>query len=119
MAPYSMDLRGAGTRAWDAGGDAVAVAARYGVSRAWVYRLIQRRRETGSMVARKQPNFGRRSLAGQEERLARLDHRAAGCDVRGVAGGLADDRRAEHAVAEIDRFGLPSKKPYTPTKSSA
>jgi transposase len=41
MAPYSMDLRERVARAWDASGDADAVAARFGVSRAWVHRLIQ------------------------------------------------------------------------------
>jgi hypothetical protein len=34
--------------------DAEAIAAKYEVSRAWVHRLIQRRRETGSLAPRKQ-----------------------------------------------------------------
>ena len=44
MAPYSMDLRQRVARAWDAGLDAETIAAKYEVSRAWVHRLIQRRR---------------------------------------------------------------------------
>jgi len=72
MAPYSMDLRQRVAKAWDSGLDADAVAAKYEVSRAWVHRLIQRRRETGSLAPRKQTTFRRRVLAGQEERLAAL-----------------------------------------------
>jgi len=72
MAPYSMDLRKRVLKAWDSGMDAESVAARYDVSRAWVHRLVQRRRETGSIAPRKQTKFRRRVLAGQEERLAAL-----------------------------------------------
>src|SRR5258706_2704943 len=73
MAPYSMDLRKRVAREWDAGLDADAVAAKYDVSRAWVHRLIQRRRETGSLAPRTQTTFRRRVLtAREEERLAAL-----------------------------------------------
>ena len=68
MAPYSMDLRKRVARAWDAGMDAVSVAAKYDVSRAWVNRLIQRRRETGSLAPRQQTKFRGRALAEVEER---------------------------------------------------
>jgi transposase len=47
MEPYSMDLRERVARVWDATGDADEVAATFGVSRAWVHRFVQRRRETG------------------------------------------------------------------------
>lgn len=72
MAPYSMDLRKRVLRAWDAGMDAESVAAKYEVSRAWVHRLVQRRRETGSIAPRKQTKFRRRVLADQESRLTAL-----------------------------------------------
>jgi len=58
MAPYSMDLRERVARAWDVSGDAEEVAATFGVSRAWVHRLIQRRRETGSINARPDATLG-------------------------------------------------------------
>jgi transposase len=68
-----MDLRKRVARAWDAGLDADAVAAKYDVSRAWVHRLIQRRRETGSLAPRQQTIFRRRALtARDEERLGML-----------------------------------------------
>ena len=57
MAPYSMDLRKRVLRAWDAGMDAESVAAKYEVSRAWVHRLVQRRRETGSIAPGSKPPF--------------------------------------------------------------
>src|SRR2546426_12260116 len=69
MAPYSMDLRERVVRAWDASGDADEVAATFAVSRAWVHRLVQRRRETGSIAPRQQTKFRSRVLAGQETRV--------------------------------------------------
>ena len=72
MAPYSIDLRERVLRAWDGGLDAEAVADKYEVSRAWVHRLVQRRRETGSIGPRKQTRFRRRVLADQEGRLVAL-----------------------------------------------
>jgi transposase len=72
MAPYSIDLRKRVLRAWDSGLDAERVAAKYEVSRAWVHRLVQRRRETGSITPRKQTKFRGRVLAGQEDRLVAL-----------------------------------------------
>ena len=64
MAPYSMDLRQRVARAWDVSGDAEGVASTFGVSRAWVHRLIQRRRETGSLARASRPSFGRGSGLG-------------------------------------------------------
>jgi transposase len=70
MAPYSMDVRKRVARAWDAGMDAETIATTFTVSRAWVHRLIQRRRETDSLAPRRQTTFRRRALTGdQEERL--------------------------------------------------
>ena len=66
-APYSMDLRERVLKAWEASGDADEIAATFGVSRAWVHRLAQRQRETGSIAPRKQTKFRSRVLAGQDE----------------------------------------------------
>jgi transposase len=67
-----MDLRKRVIKAFDTCGDAEDVAATFGVSRAWVHRLAQRRRETGSIAPRPQAKFRARVLAGQEHRLATL-----------------------------------------------
>ena len=103
---YSMDLRERVLKAWDASGDADEVAATFGVSRAWVHRLVQRRRETGSIAPRKQTKFRSRVLAGQERAAGSADHRAAGCDVGGAAGRAADDGGAQHAVAGNRSVGV-------------
>jgi transposase len=73
MAAYSMDLRKRVAHACDSGVPVAAVAARFAVSVVWVYRLLQRRRETGSINPRKQTKFRGRALSSDEEvRLAFL-----------------------------------------------
>ena len=70
---YSGDLRERVARAWDSGLKADVVAEKYEVSRSWVYRLLQRRRATGSLAPRAQTKFRRRTLsADEEERLVAL-----------------------------------------------
>src|SRR5438094_9303136 len=71
-AAYSMDLRTRVMKDADAGQSSQELVARYHVSRAWVDALKQRRRETGSIAARKQTKFRRRVLEGQEDRLRAL-----------------------------------------------
>jgi transposase len=72
MAAYSMDLRTRVLQDWDEGLTAEELAERYRVSRAWVHRLVQRRRETGEIGPRRQTRFRTRALAGQEDRLRAL-----------------------------------------------
>jgi transposase len=91
--------------------DAESVAAKYEVSRAWVHRLVQRRRETGSIEPRTQTKFRARALSGQqEERLAALiiarpDATLAELrDALPTAAGLSTLWRA------IDRLGVTIKK---------
>jgi transposase len=73
MAAYSLDLRTRVLADWDAGMKAEEVAAKYRVSRAWVHRLVQRRRETGEIGPRRQTKFRGRTLAAdQEDRLKML-----------------------------------------------
>lgn len=65
MAAYSMDLRTRVLDDWDAGLKAEDVATKYRVSRAWVHRLVQRRRETGGEIGpRPQTRFRAQALAG-------------------------------------------------------
>src|ERR1700693_1710823 len=94
MAPYSMDLRKRVARAWDAGLDADTVAAKYDVSRAWVHRLIQRRRETGSLAPRKQTAVRRRVPTDRmiEVGQGALDPRVAPV---AVFHGHAHDQRSD------------------------
>jgi transposase len=119
MAPYSMDLRARVARAWDVRGDAEEVAATFGVSRAWVHRLIQRRRETGSLAPRKQSKYRSRVLAGKEQRLAALI--AAQPDI--TLAELRDALRTTAALStlwlEIDRLGLTLKKNRTRRRTAS
>lgn len=72
MAPYSMDLRTRVMRDWDAGMKAEAIADKYQVSRAWVHRLQQRRRETGSIAPKAQTRWRPPILTDQMSELQRL-----------------------------------------------
>jgi transposase len=72
MAPYSKDLRTRVLEDWDAGVAAKQVAAKFRVSRSWVNRLVQRRRETGEVGPRRQTVFKKQAFAGQEARLRAL-----------------------------------------------
>lgn len=73
MAAYSLDLRTRVLADWDGGMKAEDLAAKYRVSRAWVHRLVQRRRETGEIGPRRQTKFRTRRLAtDHEERLRDL-----------------------------------------------
>jgi transposase len=110
MAPYSMDLRERVARAWDASGDADEVAARFAVSRAWVHRLAQRRRETGSLAPRKQTTYRSRVLAGQEERLAALMTARPDATLAELRDALPTTAALSTLWLEIDRLGFTVKK---------
>src|SRR5256885_14791046 len=72
MAPDSMDLRKRVLEDCDAGSASKDVAAKFRVSRSWVDRVKQRRRETGEVAPRPQTVFKQRAFAGQEDRLRAL-----------------------------------------------
>src|SRR5262245_4131793 len=105
MAPYSMDLRTRVLRDSDAGLSSKELAAKYAVSRAWVDRVKQRRRETGEIAPRKQTKVRRRTLSAQQEhRLVFLITARPG-DVGGNTGAASDSCRLEHPVARDRALG--------------
>jgi transposase len=110
MAAYSLDLRKRVLRAWDAGLDAEGVAAKYEVSRAWVHRLVQRRRETGSIAPRPQTKFRHRVLAGQETRLAALITARPDATLAELREALPTTAALSTLWREIDRLGFTVKK---------
>jgi transposase len=111
MAPYSMDLRKRVAKAWDGGVDADAVAAKYDVSRAWVHRLIQRRRETGSLAPRTQTKFRRRVLtAREEERLAALILARPDATLTELRDAIPTTAALSTLWRTIDRLGFTLKK---------
>ena len=119
MAAYSLDLRKRVLRAWDSGMDVYSVAAKYEVSRAWVHRLVQRRRETGAVGPRRQEVFKKQAFAGQEDRLCAL------VDAQ-PDRTLAELREALHSSASLssvwralDRLQLTVKKNGTRRRTTA
>jgi transposase len=109
-AAYSMDLRERVAKAWDEIGDADEIAETFRVSRAWVHRLIQRRRETGSLAPRQQTKFRSRVLAGQEERLAALITARPDATLAEIREALPTTAALSTLWLEIDRLGLTVKK---------
>jgi transposase len=119
MAPFSMDLRERVARAWDANGDADEIAATFEVSRAWVHRLIQRRRETGSLAPRRQTRYRSRVLAGQEQRLAALITAQPDITLAELRDALPTTAALSTLWLEIDRLGLTLKKNRTRRRTAA
>ena len=109
-AAYSMDLRERVFKAWQASGDADAVAATFGVSRAWVHRLAQRHRETQSLAPRPQTKFRRRVLAGQEERLKALVAAKPDATLAELRAQLPTTAGLSTLWAELNRLGFTTKK---------
>jgi transposase len=111
MAAYSMDLRKRVAKAWDAGMDAESVATKYDVSRAWVHRLIQRRRETGSLAPRQQTKFRGRALGEAEERrLAALITAQPDATLAELREALPTSAALSTLWRAIDRLELTVKK---------
>ena len=72
MAAYSIDLQLRVLRDADAGLPSDELAEKYSVSRAWVDRLKQRRRETGEVAPRKQTRWRTPILQAQLAELVAL-----------------------------------------------
>ena len=114
MAAYSMDLRKRVVRACDTGMSPAAVAARFDVSLAWVYRLVQRRRETGSIEPRKQTKFRGRALSSdQEVRLVALITVRPDATLAELQHALPTRAALSTLWRTIDRLGLTVKKNRT------
>ena len=113
MATYSLDLRKRVLRAWDAGMDAESVAAKYEVSRAWVHRLVQRRRETGSIAPRQQTKFRPRVLAAHETHIAALIAGQPDATLAEVRDALPIPVGLSTLWRTIDRLGFTVKKNRT------
>ena len=98
--PTRWILRSRVLRDADAGLPSKDIAVKYAVSRAWVDRVKQRRRETGELAPRKQTTFRGRSLSPDRRNAPRrVDHRPARCHPRRAARRAADAGGAQYAVA--------------------
>lgn len=119
MAAYSLDLRKRVLRAWDAGMDAESVAAKYEVSRAWVHRLVQRRRETGSIAPRPQTKFRPRVLADHETHIAALIAARPDATLAEVRDALPIAVGLSTLWRTIDRLGFTVKKNGTRRRTAS
>ena len=120
MAPYSMDLRQRVALAWDQQPDADAIAAKYEVSRAWVHRLIQRRRETGSLAPRKQRKFRRSALdVDQQTKLRRLILAQPDATLAELRDALPTTASLTTLWRTIDRLGFTLKKNGTRRRATS
>jgi transposase len=112
MNAYSMDLRERVVAACDRGeGTREQIARRFSVSIAWVYRLLQRRRQTGSFAPR--PHGGGQEPAFDDAALQRLrravaDRPDATLEELREAAGVACSVAAVHRA--LEKLGLPRKK---------
>jgi transposase len=69
MQPYSLDLRVRVLADFDRGLSAPQAAEKYSVSRAWVYRLVQRRRQTGQITPHQAGNPRPKALDAHADRI--------------------------------------------------
>ena len=114
-----MDLRARVLKDAGAGLSSKELAARYHVSRAWVHRLIQRRRETGSLAPRQQTKFRRRALAGQEERLAALILARPDATLTELRDAVPTTAALSTLWRAIDRLGFTLKKNGTRRRATS
>ena len=112
MKAYSMDLRERVVAACDRGeGTREEIAKRFRVGVAWVYRLLQRRRETGSIEPKphgggQKPAFD--PPAAERLRQAVADRPDATLEELRESVGIACGTSAVHRA--LERLGLPRKK---------
>lgn len=112
MRAYSMDLRERVVAACDAGdGTREQIAARFSVSVAWIRRLMQRRRQTGSIAPR--PRGGGRARAFDAEADRRL-REAVRDDDDATPGELAEAAGVSCCASAVHRalvrLGITRKK---------
>jgi transposase len=110
MAPYSMDLRTRVLADCDAGMAAKDVAAKFRVSRSWVNRIVQRRREHGEVRPRPQKVFKRQAFAGQEDRLRALVTAQPDQTLAELRDALRSSASLSSVWRALDRLALTLKK---------
>jgi transposase len=115
-----MDLRTRVLRDAEAGMPSNEVAAKYAVSRAWVDRVKQRRRETGEIAPRQQTKFRGRVLdAQQEERLVMLITARPDATLAELREALPTTAALSTLWRAIDRRRLTVKKNRTRRRTAA
>jgi transposase len=113
---YAMEFREAVARAYDECGSSIEVAEQFHCSESWVRRLIQRRRETGSLAPRpnRLPNNNKLNEADLEQ-LRTLIRRTPDMTLAELAEALGHKVSVPTVWRATQALGLPLKKsPSTP-----
>ena len=119
MAPYSKDLRTRVLEDCDSGVASKDVAAKFRVSRSWVNRLVQRRRETGEVAPRPQTVFKKQAFAGQEDRLRALVDAQPDRTLAELRAALRSSASLSSVWRALDRLQLTVKKNGTRRRTAA
>ena len=103
---YSMDYRRAVARAYDGCGSSIEVAEQFGCSESWVRRLIQPRRERGTLEPGRSARRDDQRTYGDE-------------DEREIREALAKPASLATVSRTLGRLDLPRKKsPRTPPSAT-
>jgi transposase len=118
---YSMDYRRAVARSYDECGSSIEVAEQFGCSQSWVRRLVQRRRERGTLEpgssARRDDQ--RAYDDADEAKIRELIRARPDATLAEVAEALAKPASPASVSRTLKRLDLPRKKsPRTPPSAS-
>ena len=109
---YSMGYRRAVARSYDECGSSIEVAEQFGCSGSWVRRLVQRRRERGTLgpgsSARRDDQ--RAYDDADEAKIRALIKSRPDATLAEVAGALAKPASPASVSRALTRLGLPRKK---------
>jgi transposase len=109
-APISMDLRSRIFEARQAGESTAEVAERFAVCPAFVRRLLQRHRQTGSLAAKSGPRGRPPLLAGHADRLRELNARQPDLTAAEIRQRLGLTTSVLTVWKMLRRLGLTFKK---------
>ena len=117
---YPMEFRRLVAAAYDACGSSLDVAEEFGCSQAWVRRLIQRRRESGSLAPRP-PRLPDNTILKEEDlaELAELIARRPDMTLEELAAALTQKVSIATVFRAAQKIRHPLKKsPSTPPSNS-
>jgi transposase len=119
---YSMDYRQAVARAHDECGSSIEVAQQFGCSESWVRRLIQQRRERGTLepLTTARHDDQRSYDHADEQKIRDLIKRKPDATLAEVAEALGKPAHQSTVSRTLTRLNLPRKKsPRTPPNRTA
>jgi transposase len=118
---YSMDFRQAVARAYDDCASSIEVAEQFGCSESWVRRLVQHRRERGTLEPRStaRKDDQRTYDDADEAAIRELIKARPDATLREVAEALGKPVHDGTVSRTLDRLGLPRKKspPAPPSRT--